>query len=572
MTSKNFIHVLAFLCLFFASSPAFSEAHLKLVFPFGENPIVTVCPTQYSTSDGCCRPPDSVYQYSIGIDGCCRSTNEIHTIGGTTRCCLPEGAGQSRWNQTATSPCGQFCTQPSLIINSFGQSSCCAPLNPGQNRWGQTATSLCGGYCPTPNVISTYNGFSSCCSNCADVGGVLAFQTNTSVCGTCCSQIPISCGNIGERVCEPGTGSTYCSQNSACNHPHEWSYGTPGEGGYTCCTSCTGTRYGHGTSSCGNCCLAPNITLNYSGGPIDCCAAPTISQTRFSQTMTSPCGQFCTLPNVIASFNTSSSCCPDCVGTRWKQTTTSVCGTCCATGTTHELLTVDTKTDCCLKATVSQTRWNQTNTSPCGELCTQPSTILTFGTAKACCPACSTARINQSETNVCGTCISCGTGGKFDVATKTCSCDEDAGYMGTWHEDTGSGNGCTYLNCDGRVLAKADLDPAKTTVKGITVTYRGALTLTQSLNLGQCNLVVTGGGTPDLLMNDGISLTCNTLTVKNGNGTIHMGSSATINVTTVYNYAFYGIGAARGNLNAKFIFGCVMNFMNVGGGASMNCG
>ena len=309
---------------------------MKLVFPFGEYASfsISTCPTQYKIDNTCCEPPQSIYQYNPTTKGCCTPPNEVLGTGTNERCCTQPQATQERWDQTTTSPCGQFCTQPNAVIHSFARSSCCAPLTPGQNRWGQTATSLCGGHCPTPNVISTYNGFSSCCSNCADAGGVLAFQTVTSVCGTCCSYVPVICGNAGERVCEPTTGSAYCSQNSVCNHPDEWLIGSTGEGGYTCCTSCVGTRYGHTTSSCGQCCSAITHSMYSYSVYTSCCTVETTSQTRYNQTTTNVCGAFCTQPSIMISYGTRSSCCSSCNTNdiRHSQAAGAVCGTCLSCG------------------------------------------------------------------------------------------------------------------------------------------------------------------------------------------------------------------------------------------------
>ena len=264
---KFYFPLFVFFCLTANMAFAKSYTQIKMVFPFGERDGATsICSSQYQTNVGCCEPPQSVYQYTVALTGCCTPPNEVHGTGTNQRCCTP--------------------------------------LTSGQNRWGQTESYPCGGYCGAPNVVSSYNMFSSCCSNCADVGGILAFQTNTSVCGTCCSAVPISCGNIGERVCEPGTGSAYCSQTSACNHPNEWLIGSSGEGGFTCCASCEGTRWGHNESSCGSCCTAGNEYVVFSGVS-SCC--PGAQGSRYFQTSERPCGFFCA--GSAYSWSNSEYCC-----------------------------------------------------------------------------------------------------------------------------------------------------------------------------------------------------------------------------------------------------------------------
>ena len=338
---KCLSHVICLSLFLMSSSFAFAQNNpyrMKFVFPFGEGGGTTsVCQTQYQTNNGCCEPPKNVYEYSLGAKGCCETPNEVH----------------------GTSP----------------NERCCTPLKLGQNRWGQTPTQPCGGYCPAPNVISTYNGFSSCCSNCADVGGVVEFQMNNSVCGTCCSYTPVNCGNAGERVCEPTTGSAYCSQNSACSDPNEWSYGSTGEGGFTCCSTCLGTRYGHTNSSCGECCESA----------------------------------------------------------------------------THIYLTVGTATSCC---------------SNCNPLA---------------------SRYGQTETKVCGICLACGAGAVYDDTTSSCKCADN--HIGSWHEDTGNGNGCFPKTCEGYMLA-AGYNAEKLSVAGDTITYSGKMDVTTDLDLSMCHLIV----------------------------------------------------------------------------------
>ena len=289
--------------------PQQTHHRLKFVFPFGEGIGTTsICQPQYQTNNGCCEPPKDIYEYSTGAKGCCTAPNEV--------------------------------------LGAIPNERCCTPWKAGQNRWGQTASSPCGGYCGTPDVISSYNGYSSCCSNCGDVNGVLAFQTITSVCGTCCSRIPISCGNIGERVCEPGTGSAYCSQTSACNHPNEWSYGSEGEGGFTCCTSCEGTRYGHGTSSCGSCCLSPNVIRSYSG-VFSCCPHCPNGIEPTGQTQTNVCGSCCS----AYTWSASTYCCYG--DTSYVTAPGATYGACCSSNNSPYRQGEGTR--CCMSGSIAQT-------------------------------------------------------------------------------------------------------------------------------------------------------------------------------------------------------------------------
>ena len=172
-----------------------SNYRMKFVFPFGENNVQSVCPLQFRTLDGCCDgPQDHLYTLNQRI-GCCRLPNEFLTVGAT--------------------------------------SACCPALPSDQNRWGQTETSVCGGYCPPASSVYSFSGITSCCNSCSEV---IAFQSKGNVCGTCCSRVPVSCGNIGERVCEPGTGSAYCSLDPTkpCSGDGYYVVGSSGEGGYSC--------------------------------------------------------------------------------------------------------------------------------------------------------------------------------------------------------------------------------------------------------------------------------------------------------------------------------------------------
>ena len=154
-----------------------------------------------------------------------------HGEGGFT-CCSKCGTGGVRYAST-NSDCGSCCYAPDLKLTYGGATSCCTELPTGQTRWGQTTSSVCGGYCAPTSSIYSFNGLTSCCSSCNEV---IAFQSNTNVCGTCCSRIPESCGNVGVRVCEPGSGSAYCSIDPAkpCSGDGYYVTGSSGEGGYNC--------------------------------------------------------------------------------------------------------------------------------------------------------------------------------------------------------------------------------------------------------------------------------------------------------------------------------------------------
>ena len=241
--------------------------------------------------------------------------------------CCAKCTGGVRFGNTNSS-CGTCCLDPNIVLTYSGSMSCCSSVAYPQTRWGQTSSSVCGGYCGTTSVVSIYSGISSCCSNCANVNGITAFQSSTNVCGTCCSRVPESCGNAGERVCAPGTGSAYCSSDKAkCTPPTDWIIGTSGEGGFTCCPSCSGTRFGHTSSTCGSCCLTGSL---------------------------------------ISSFNGSKSCCSSCNGTIINQTQTNICGTCCPVG--MEKITYGGKTSCCSSCFMDK-RTGQTAANPCGTCC-----------------------------------------------------------------------------------------------------------------------------------------------------------------------------------------------------------
>ena len=418
---KNCYFLLAlFLFVIFQSATTFaqgmkpnSDYKMKLVFPFGEmeKHNSSVCDMPYRTLDGCCEPPNAVYTHDSRI-GCCRTPNETHTRGTNTRCCAPATISQSRWNQTETSPCGQFCTQPSAVLNSFGKSSCCpsctgsrwnqtatsicgecctgtsnmsyvgayssccAALPVNQERWGQTTSSVCGGYCPPASSIFSYATLNSCCSSCAEV---IAFQSSNNVCGTCCSKVPNACGSAGYRVCVSDTGSAYCSSDiTKCVPPTDWITGTSGEGGFSCCASCAGIRYNHTSSVCGSCCPAASQTIAF-GGKTDCCQTPTANEKRWSQTAAAPCGKLCST-NLLLSVGTTSSCCP--------------------------------------ALAAGQTRYNQTTANVCGQTCSAPNQVLAFGGSTSCCASCAGTRYGQTASSVCGVC--CQNWQAYNATTKAC--------------------------------------------------------------------------------------------------------------------------------------------------------
>lgn len=220
------LRLFSFFFILLPSSVAFSQsnAKLKFVFPFGEGlgkGSISVCQTAYQTENGCCEPPNTAYVYDLpNKKACCEPPNAVSTVGTKTRCCVPEGLGQTRYSQTQDFPCGQFCSFPSAVSHAGTNSACCAPEGAGQSRWDQTAAFPCGQFCSQPSLVIPFGAQSSCCPAC---GGFRSFSSAGRICGTCCPT-PYDCGdsNVAVYGCDETTGAGACSVISPCNEDGRW--------------------------------------------------------------------------------------------------------------------------------------------------------------------------------------------------------------------------------------------------------------------------------------------------------------------------------------------------------------
>lgn len=329
-----------------------AKTNIKLVFPFGGTaipkiPSGPICPTQYSTSDGCCSDnPGLIYTYS-GKRGCCSLPRSLTTAEGVTGCCSDHCPTGTIYGKTSAAVCGHCCSTAAgmEIVSYSGNQSCCSACT---SRIGQWTENVCGQCCGTGEV-----GSFSWPYQIAPDGGIIFSQSYAQCCmpGTKAASLPPALS--GTTCCQTGVSAYAYPTMTAYYYPNgQISQNMQFMSG--CCPF--GTSLNSLNASAAVCCSAgysgyssvfyfayhPNGSFagNYTiGGMVYCC--PTGSSVRpFSDTsMGTGCCQ--TGQDVYAFVDTLNYYSNSTLGLRRYSPG------CCPTGTTSKILADNMGTYCC---------------------------------------------------------------------------------------------------------------------------------------------------------------------------------------------------------------------------------